>query len=81
MQFLKLSERKSLPIKFHQKLINESLMVLLFGVNELATDTSKKVKIFHKYNHRSLDKNDGILAEFDDWAHAQVGKINSNDQE
>lgn len=45
---------KSLPIKFHQKLIDECLMILLFRVNELAADTSKQVKIFHKYNDRSL---------------------------
>ena len=43
-----------LPIKFHKKLINESLMILLFSVNKLATDTSKEVKIFYKYDYRCL---------------------------
>lgn len=43
-----------LPIKFHKKLVNESLMILLFSVNKFATHTSKEVKIFYKYDHRCL---------------------------
>lgn len=39
---------KKLPIKFHKKLINKSLMILVFRVNKFATNTSKKVEILHK---------------------------------
>ena len=43
-----------LPIKFHKQLIDESFMVLIFGMNISTTYTSKQVKILHKYYHRSL---------------------------
>lgn len=46
--------RESLPIKLHQKLINKSFMILFFGMDKFASDTSKEVKILHKYNDRSL---------------------------
>lgn len=44
-----------LPIKLHEKLVNESLVILFFGMNKLATNSSKQVKILHKYDHRCLE--------------------------
>lgn len=46
---------KKLPIKLHKKLIDESLVILIFSVNICATNTSKKVEILHKYDYRCLE--------------------------
>lgn len=48
--------RTHLPVKFHQKLIDEGLMILLFGVDKLPSDSSKEIKILHKYDYRSLNR-------------------------
>lgn len=46
--------KENIPIKFHEELINESLMILLFSVDELSTNTSKQVKILNEYYDWSL---------------------------